>query len=75
VNDVRDRPRVGDWALLALVVLVAAAYAFGAARILWEVANNRATTEVLWLPVGLVCAGTIGVQVWRRTVWGRRPND
>jgi hypothetical protein len=75
VNDVRQRPGIGDWALLVVVVLVASAYAFGAARILWEVANNRATTEVLWLPVGLVCAGVIGAQVWRRTVWGRRQTD
>jgi hypothetical protein len=75
VNDVRQRPGIGDWALLVVVVVVAAAYAFGAVRILWEVANNRATTEVLWLPVGLVCAGVIGAQVWRRTVWGRRQND
>ena len=73
MNDVRDRPGVGDFALLAVVILVAVAYLLGAGRILWEVANNRSTTEVLWLPVGLVCAGVIGAQVWRRTVWGRRP--
>ena len=72
MSEARRRPGVGDWALLLVVVLVAADYLFGAGRILWEVANNRATTEVLWLPVGLVCAGVIGAQVWRRTVWGRR---
>ena len=75
MNDVRDRPGIGDWALVAVLAVIAVAYLVGAGRILWEVANNRATTEVLWLPVGLVCAGVIGAQLWGRTVWGRRPSD
>ena len=75
MNDVRDRPGVRDWALVAVITVVAVAYLAGAGRILWEVANNRATTEVLWLPVGLVCAGVIANQLWKRTVWGRQPND
>lgn len=75
MNEVRDRPGVRDWALATIITLVVTAYLVGAARILWEVANNRATTEAIWLPVGLVCAGVIATQVWKRTVWGRRPSD
>ena len=75
MNDTRAGAGVRDWLWVTVVALIAAAYLFGAGRILWEVANNRATTEVLWLPVGLVCAGVLAALAWRRTVWGRRPND
>jgi hypothetical protein len=58
------------WA--AVIMVIAGAFLAGAASILWDVANNRTALGVLWLPVGLVCAGWLCFLAWRRTVWGRQ---
>jgi hypothetical protein len=71
VNDSGRRAGVRDFLWLAVTVIVTAAFVVGAGRVLWEVANNRAAMEVLWLPVGLICAGVLATLAWRRTVWGR----
>jgi hypothetical protein len=57
------------------MALIAAAFLAGAVNILWDVANNRTAAGVLWLPVGLVCAGWLCFLAWRRTVWGRASAD
>ncbi len=54
--------------------MVVAGFLAGAVSVLWDVANNRTATGVLWLPVGLGCAAVLSVTAWRRTVWGR-PQD
>lgn len=69
----RTGPRVRDYLWLTLAVLIGVGFLAGAVNILWDVANNRTAAQVLWLPVGLVCAGTLIALVWRRTVWGRPP--
>lgn len=64
-----------DYCWLVLAVLVALAFLAGAVQILWDVANNRTAAKVMWLPVGLTCAGVLSTLAWRRTVWGRQPQD
>jgi hypothetical protein len=68
------RASVGDYLLAAVAALVVVGFLAGAVSVLWDVANNRTATGVLWLPVGLLCAGVLSVAAWRRTVWGR-PQD
>ena len=70
----RGRASVGDYLWAATASLVVAGFLAGAANVLWDVANNRTATGVLWLPVGFVCAAVLSVTAWRRTVWGR-PQD
>ena len=70
----RGRASVGDYLLAAVATLVVVGFLAGAVNVLWDVANNRTATGVLWLPVGLFCAAVIVVTLWRRTVWGR-PQD
>ena len=68
------RASVGDYLLAAVAALVVVGFLAGAVSVLWDVANNRTATGVLWLPVGLGCAAVLSVTAWRRTVWGR-PQD
>ena len=70
----RQRPGALDYLLAIVAALVVAGFMAGAVNVLWDVANNRTATGVLWLPVGLLCAGVLSVTAWRRTVWGR-PRD
>ena len=70
----RGRASFGDYLWVAIAALVVAGFLAGAVSVLWDVANNRTATGVLWLPVGLGCAAVLSVTAWRRTVWGR-PQD
>jgi hypothetical protein len=70
----RMRASIADFLWAAVATLVVVGFLAGVVNVLWDVANNRTATGVLWLPVGLGCAAVLSVAAWRRTVWGR-PQD
>lgn len=70
-SEARRRASVGDYLLAVLAALIVVGFLAGAVSVLWDVANNRTATGVLWLPVGFGCAAVLSVTAWRRTVWGR----
>ena len=74
MTDEQRQASAGDYLLVAIAAMVLVGFLAGAVSVLWDVANNRTATGVLWLPVGLLCAGVISATAWRRTVWGR-PQD
>ena len=75
MSETRIRPGAADYAWAAVAGLVVLGFLAGMASALWQVATQRGFGDVLWLPVGLVCASWLAVAAWRRTVWGRREDD
>jgi hypothetical protein len=74
-KDADPRAGAGDYAWAAVVVAVVAGFLLGFANVLWDLANDRSRSQVLWVPLGLVSAFWLARLAWRRTVWGRPAAD